>query len=106
MHFTQGNPYTSWLLGKTMYMDFPFVKGIGDPYTSWGFCGGPRGDFHIHRMEKTHDVYGSPMTFTKKKSIYIVGVESHDVYGVFGDVYGSSNAFYEGGESIYIVVAM
>ena len=88
-----------------MYMDFPFVKCIGDPYASWGFCGGPTGDFHIHRGEKTHDVYGSPLTFTKKKSIYIVGVESHDVYGVLGDVYGSSNAFYEGGESIYIVVA-
>ena len=46
-------------------MDFPFVKGIGDPYASRGFCGGPTGDFHIHREEKTHDVYGSPMTFTK-----------------------------------------
>ena len=56
--------------------------------------------------KKTHDAYGSPMTFTKKKSIYIVGVESHYVYGVLGDVYGSSNAFYERGESIYIMVAM
>ena len=88
-----------------MYMDFLFVKCIGDPYASWGFYGRPRGDFHIHRGETTHDAYGSPMTFTNGKSIYIVGVDSHDVYGLFGDVYGSSNAFYEGGDSIYIVVA-
>ena len=47
--YEEGNPYTSWLLCKTMYMDFPFVKCMGDPYASWGFCGGPTGDFHIHR---------------------------------------------------------
>ena len=87
-------------------MDFTFVKGIGDPYASWGFCGGPTGDFHIHRGEKTHDVYGSPMIFTNGNP-YTSWESILTMYIGFLAMYiVPPMPFAKGVESIYIVVAM